>query len=77
MRCLDNPIYVKNKVIIAQFLLLNCLVGFANVSGRLLVPSLDFWRNQIAVYDAVCDILNILFVLFQLIILNLQKRFLH
>ncbi|KAK4833388.1 hypothetical protein QYF36_003923 [Acer negundo] len=26
-------------------------------SGRLLLPSLDFWRNQIAVYDAVCDIL--------------------
>ena len=30
------------------------LILFAYVAGRLLVPTLEFWRNQVAVYDAVC-----------------------
>lgn len=30
------------------------LILFASVAGRLLVPTLEFWRNQVAVYDAVC-----------------------
>ena len=24
-------------------------------AGRLLLPTLEFWRNQKAIYDAVCD----------------------
>jgi len=32
---------------------------FVHVAGRLLLPTLDFWRNQIPVYDEVSGISGI------------------